>query len=807
VNHRLTITAAIATAAASTTLMLLISGGKWFFGGLGAIIVVALVGTATRHRARRALPAVVCLLCALVALALYLNLVYAASYSYIHLIPSPRSLSELWHSAVTALRATKSQTPPVRATVGIELAAGAGIGLVAAVTDLIAVRLRRCALAGLPLLVLFSVPIGTSAGSNATEDTLVFCVGMAGYLALLSADGRERLRVWGRLVTPWNATHPDEPDGELGQGPSARALAASGRRVGLAAVVLALIAPLLIPGLHVHKLFPGSGNGNGTGLGGRGGVEVSVNPLAAMTNDLRQSKPVVEFTYHTTDPHPQYLVEYELNKMTATTATWQQAGQRMSQVGTGQRLPAVPGLTAANVIQVRTTVRMVASATLGFSYLPVPYAPRELTLPKAGLEVDAGTLMLYSPLTSLSGIGYTVASEDVDPTPAQFAAATAAPTGMDSWLSVPTPLRSLASLARRIVGKARTPYAKAQALQAWLRSDKFSYNVYATEPDTPDALYDFLTKTKSGYCEQFAFAMTVLARLLGIPARVAVGFDQGTYLGDGNYRVESTDAHAWTQLYFSGLGWLTWDPTPAGSAVGQTNSVPPGYTTHTSGGSGSPSPSTGPTVAPHRGRTVPGINRKALSIPGAAGGGKTPAGTGAGGGPPVPLIVVAVLLAAVLLTPRAIRSLTRRRRWLTAHDDAGRAHAAWAEVLDDLTDLGVGHGPGETSRAVAARVGDQQRLSAAGRQALDRLAVAEERARYARQAGSAATLAADVVTLRGAVAASVTRTARGRARLVPPSAIERIRRILAHGLDVFGWLEVAISRLTDRLPRPRIDQG
>lgn len=100
-NNRLTITAAIATLAASMSLIPLISGGKWFFAGLGAIILMALVGTATRHRALRALPAVVCLLCALVALVLYLNLVYASRYSYLRLFPSPHSLSYLWHASVT----------------------------------------------------------------------------------------------------------------------------------------------------------------------------------------------------------------------------------------------------------------------------------------------------------------------------------------------------------------------------------------------------------------------------------------------------------------------------------------------------------------------------------------------------------------------------------------------------------------------------------------------------------------------------------------------------------------------------------
>lgn len=808
-NHRLTIMAAIATAAASVSLMPVLSGGKWFFSGLGAILVVAAVGTATRLRALRALPAVVCLLCSLAGLLLYLNLAYSGRFSLLGLIPTGRSLAHLWQSAVTGIRDTHTSVPPVPPIPGIELLATGGIGLVAVLTDLTAVRLRRCALAGLPLLVLFSVPIGTSASSNPAEDTIVFCVGMAGYLALLSADGRERLRLWGRLVTPWSVTHPGELSDEAGAGPSTRSLAASGRRVGLAAVVLALVIPLLVPGLHPHKLFHGPGNGTGGGPGGSGGTEVSVNPLAAMTSDLRQTKPTVEFTYHTTDPRPQYLVEYELNKMTATTATWRQAGQRMSQVGADQPLPPVPGLIAASSLRVRTTVRMTSVATLGYSYLPVPYAPREITLPKSGLEVDDGTLMVYSPLTSLSGATYTVTSEDVTPSAAQLAAATARPVDMGSWLSVPKPLRSLVSIARRVVGNARTPYAQAQALQAWFTSDRFSYNVYANEPDNPGALRDFLTKTRSGYCEQFAFAMTVLARLLGIPARVAVGFDYGQSLGNGNYRVESTDAHAWTQLYFSGIGWLTWDPTPAGSAVGQANVRPPSYTDQAGAGGGSPSPPPG-TTGPKgstRGHRLPRNILRKITGPDVTAGGTTAAETGAGGGPPMPLIVVAALLVAALLTPRAARSLTRRRRWLAAHDDAGRAHAAWAELLDDLADHGIGHGPAETSRALARRIEAEQRLPATAREALDRLARAEERARYARRAGSGAALPDDVITVREAVSAAATRGARWRARLLPRSSIERISHTLAHALDAFGWLEVAITRLTARLPRARTDLG
>src|SRR5581483_10794927 len=105
-------------------------------------------------------------------------------------------------------------------------------------------------LAGLPLLVLFSVPVMMNAPHSQLGTVIVFCLAVSGYLAMLSADGRERIRVWGRLVSLWrrDETRP-------GAGPDTRSLAAAGRRVGLASIVLALFAPLLIPGLHPSKLL------------------------------------------------------------------------------------------------------------------------------------------------------------------------------------------------------------------------------------------------------------------------------------------------------------------------------------------------------------------------------------------------------------------------------------------------------------------------------------------------------------------------------------------------------------------------
>src|SRR5207249_3970573 len=88
---------------------------------------------------------------------------------------------------------------------GLRLMAAGAVGITAVLADLSAVRLRSTAVAGLPLLVLFTVTVTMNASHSQLATGVVFCLSGAGYLAMLSADGRERIRVWGRLVSLWRA--------------------------------------------------------------------------------------------------------------------------------------------------------------------------------------------------------------------------------------------------------------------------------------------------------------------------------------------------------------------------------------------------------------------------------------------------------------------------------------------------------------------------------------------------------------------------------------------------------------------------
>ena len=153
---------------------------------------------------------------------------------------------------------------------------------------------------------------------------MIFFLSTSGYLAMLSVDGRERIRVWGRLISLWRPVPryggfqrplDDEPGfdepGSLGgrrrreggrgirvPGPDTRALAAAGRRVGLASIVLALAVPLIVPGLHPSKLFS-SGPGIG-GRGGSGGDSLGLpSALSQAVTQIHENHPRTIFTYRT----------------------------------------------------------------------------------------------------------------------------------------------------------------------------------------------------------------------------------------------------------------------------------------------------------------------------------------------------------------------------------------------------------------------------------------------------------------------------------------------------------------------------
>lgn len=124
----------------------------------------------------------------------------------------------------------------------------------------------------------------------------------------------------------------------------------------------------------------------------------------------------------------------------------------------------------------------------------------------------------------------------------------------------------VAALARELTAGAETPYHQAEALAAFLLSSEFTYSTIGpTVPDGADLVDTFLFTEgelyRTGYCQYFASSMALMARSLGLPTRVAVGFAPGEAIGDGLYLVREANAHAWAEIYFPGYGWEIFEST------------------------------------------------------------------------------------------------------------------------------------------------------------------------------------------------------------------------------------------------------
>ncbi len=133
---------------------------------------------------------------------------------------------------------------------------------------------------------------------------------------------------------------------------------------------------------------------------------------------------------------------------------------------------------------------------------------------------------------------------------------------LDRYLQLPEALPAqVHELARQITQDQPTVYDKAKAIETYLRGYSYSLEI-PPPPDSGDISAYFLFELKSGYCDYFATAMTVLARSAGIPARLVIGYASGLYNSDEQrYIITAADAHSWVEIYFPGIGWIEFEPT------------------------------------------------------------------------------------------------------------------------------------------------------------------------------------------------------------------------------------------------------
>jgi len=216
----------------------------------------------------------------------------------------------------------------------------------------------------------------------------------------------------------------------------------------------------------------------------------------------------------------------------------------------------------SNVI-LRHQVRIVG---LGGTEIPVAPDPTNAEGP-TGLQYDAASSTLSTAEEELSaGDSYQMTSASPLFEPAVLAATTSLTPGDDIYFQLPDDFPAdAAALAREVTAGAANSYEAAVLLQDWFRSE-FEYSLEVQPGHGNNAIEGFL-RDKVGYCEQFAGTYAAMMRSLDIPARVAVGFTHGTSTGTG-YSVTGRNAHAWPEVWFDGLGWVLFEPTPGRGAPG-----------------------------------------------------------------------------------------------------------------------------------------------------------------------------------------------------------------------------------------------
>ncbi len=146
---------------------------------------------------------------------------------------------------------------------------------------------------------------------------------------------------------------------------------------------------------------------------------------------------------------------------------------------------------------------------------------------------------------------------------------------IDRYLQLPDSVTERTILlAQEITRDSLTTYDSAKALETYLRTNITYSESVAFPPADVDVVDFVLFETQEGYCEYYASAFIVMARSLGIPARMAVGFYPTDEKVEGGFLYRERNAHAWPEVYFAGYGWIGFEPTAARSEVNREPAPP-----------------------------------------------------------------------------------------------------------------------------------------------------------------------------------------------------------------------------------------
>jgi len=741
--------AAVAVICASTAVSGVVGGLSWLIYVIVVTMVVGAAGVALR--ALRVPGPFVWIGQGFVLLCLAVTLF--TSSGILVIFPGPAALGDLGSVLSQSVAEVRTGVPPVAADAPILCLIVVSIGVVAIAVDNLAVTARVPATAGLILLCVYAVPASL-------DDSLLhwwsFVLGTAAFTTMLAVDGVARHQAWrGKLGLPTG-------------GPSGVAPAA------IAITAVASVIALFVGGTFTIVGTVGRLPGVGGGTGGDGNL--GINPVSSLQGLLTNKNAVELFDVTGLPADAPYLraltlSTYDPNRGFVLDPT----------------MP--PGVAAAGPLPLTTQVggqtRTVKVQPVHWEdlWLPVVGAPVRLDGVSAAYRYDANNGFVFAQRPQQPAT-YTEIGQLNEPSADVLrAAGDDAANSVDPKYTAANMATQVRQLAQQLTGGAFTEFDKAAAIWNFFRGpgSKFTYSTSTAKPHVTDPLVDFLFYGRTGFCEQYATAMAVLLRAVNIPVRVAIGFTDGYSSGDHQV-ITSQDAHAWDEVYFPGLGWFPFDPTPLGGGRSHT----PSYlqSTETGTGANSGSTSTGRTQQPDGGNAGQHSSATAPTTGGAPAVVRA-AGTGSGlgwqwwtvlalallsiiatilaSGRPASLAAVGpwrrqlswaagvcwavtVFLAAAFLSwwlaalvvvlalaaaPSVLRELRRRHRHRAVVTHGAEAvGAAWAEILAESSDRGTEISDTITLRVAAARIVREHGLDDEGQAGLRTLVGAVERSWY-----------------------------------------------------------------------------
>jgi transglutaminase-like putative cysteine protease len=577
-----------------------------------------------------------------------------------------------WHAASDELSKSWSEfskvVAPAPVTKGFLIAGMAGVGVTAFLADWAAYRVRTTFEPLLPSFTLFLFASALGAPRHRGLATAAYVAAVLLFLVVHQAALRAD-------TTAWFASRSRGGVGALLQGAAA---------IGLAAVLASVFVGPNLPGAEAKAVIAWRKSGEG---GNRD--RVTTSPLVDIRGRLVTQQDIEVFSVKSN-------VRAYWQLTTLDTFDGRIWSSNSTYTSVKRNLPG--GISDA--VKETHAVQEFAIEALEAIWLPVAYRPTRIE-GVSGVSYNADLGSLISRRATSDGLQYTVASEIPEFRPDALNTAKAiAPD--HRFLELPALPTQVIDLAQRITRDQPTAYLKAKALQDHFRKN-FTYDL-KTRPGHDDrALLNFLFRDKKGYCEQFAGAYAAMARAVGLPTRVAVGFTPGELQPDGRYHVRGLNAHAWPEVYMGEFGWVAFEPTPGRGRPGAEQ-----YTGVTESQANPANPSTAitqppappPTQAPGGTTATTKNPNERLDTGGSGGGFLTPKRTN-------PIlralaVVVGLALLWLLVVPLLLRRRRMRRR-AAAASAVDRVLAAWEEAGEALARAGAPRRPSETVREYASR--------------------------------------------------------------------------------------------------------